>query len=71
MITIAYLRTIRNKVSSRDLLTIAQAKEYLEELLFSLGTVKVNRDVTSEVREMDCYISLFVLTPKPAPNAVL
>ncbi|WP_445249067.1 hypothetical protein [Microcoleus sp. OTE_8_concoct_300] len=65
------MRTIRNKVSSRDLLTIAEAKEYLEEVLFSLGTANVDRDVTSEVREMDCYISLLVLTLKPAPNAVL
>ncbi len=33
------------------------AKEYLEELLSPIGTVKVGRDVTSEVREIDVYFT--------------
>ncbi|MEG3844802.1 flagellar assembly protein H [Microcoleus sp. herbarium14] len=33
------------------------AKEYLEELLSPIGKVKVGRDVTSEVREIDVYFT--------------
>ncbi|MEG4346822.1 flagellar assembly protein H [Microcoleus sp. A003_D6] len=33
------------------------AKEYLEEFLSPLGTVKIGRDVTSEVREIDVYFT--------------
>lgn len=31
------------------------AKEYLEELLTSLGEVETSKDVKSEVREIDAY----------------
>ena len=41
-----YLKIIRSKIYERDLFT-AQPKEYLEEVLFLLETVNVDRDVIS------------------------
>ena len=40
------------------------AKEYLEELLAPFGTVKVNRNVRSEVRQVDVWFD-------PSPSVVV
>ncbi|MEG4918227.1 flagellar assembly protein H [Microcoleus sp. B7-D4] len=44
------------------------AKEYLEEMLSPIGTVKIGRDVTSEVREIDVYFTPGTLIPEYTHN---
>ena len=44
------------------------AKEYLGELLTSLGKVETSKDVKSEVREIDVW---FVPNPSPSPTSEL